>query len=71
MDIKRVTSALLGFPLVLAIFLIGNKYLALGFTTGYILHIVCDRFSPRGKNLKFFEIKLPCRNSKNKTSIDW
>ena len=26
MDIKRVTSALLGFPLVLAIFLIGNKY---------------------------------------------
>ena len=54
-----------------SVFLIGNKYLALGFTTGYILHIVCDRFSPRGKNLKFFEIKLPCRNSKNKTSIDW
>ena len=53
-----------------SVFLIGNKYLALGFTTGYILHIVCDRFSPRGKNLKFFEIKLPCRNSKNKTSID-
>lgn len=26
MDIKRITSALLGFPLVLAIFLIGNKY---------------------------------------------
>ena len=40
-------------------------------TTGYILHIVCDRFSPRGKNLKFFEFKLPCRNSKNKTSVDW
>ena len=53
------------------VFLIGNKYLALGFTTGYILHIVCDRFSPRGKNLKFFEFKLPCRNSKNKTSVDW
>ena len=54
-----------------SVFLIGNKYLALGFTTGYILHIVCDRFSPRGKNLKFFEFKLPCRNSKNKTSVDW
>lgn len=26
MDIKRITSGLLGFPLVLAIFLIGNKY---------------------------------------------
>ena len=54
-----------------SVYLIGNKYLALGFTTGYILHIVCDRFSPRGKNLKFFELKLPCRNSKNKTAIDW
>lgn len=27
MDIKRLTSALLGFPLVLVIFLIGNKYI--------------------------------------------
>lgn len=27
MDIKRVTSALLGFPLVVVIFLIGNKYI--------------------------------------------
>ena len=34
-------------------------------------HIVCDRFSPRGKNLKFFEFKLPCKNSKNKTTITW
>ena len=25
-NIKRITSGLLGFPLVLAIFLIGNKY---------------------------------------------
>ena len=38
---------------------------------GYILHIVCDRFSPRGKNLRFFEFKLPCKNSKNKTTIAW
>ena len=27
MDIKRITSGLLGFPLVLIIFLIGNKYI--------------------------------------------
>lgn len=54
-----------------SVYLLGNKYLALGFTTGYILHIVCDRFSPRGKSLKFFQLKLPCRNSKNKLSIDW
>ena len=26
MDVKRVTSGLLGFPLVLFIFIIGNKY---------------------------------------------
>ena len=30
MDIKRVTSALLGFPLVVVIFLIGNNYKKLG-----------------------------------------
>ncbi|CUO65903.1 MULTISPECIES: metal-dependent hydrolase [Clostridium] len=53
------------------VYFIGNIYLTLGFTMGYILHIVCDRFSPRGKNLKFFEFKLPCRNSKNKTTIMW
>ena len=27
MDVKRITSALLGFPLVVIIFLIGNKYI--------------------------------------------
>ena len=27
MDIKRITSGLLGFPLVLIILLIGNKYI--------------------------------------------
>ena len=54
-----------------SVYLTGNIYLALGFSMGYILHIVCDRFSPRGKNLKFFEFKLPCKNSKNKTTITW
>ena len=50
--------------------MLGNRFFALGFTTGYILHIVCDRFSPRGKKLNFFELKLPCQNSKNKLSVD-
>ena len=54
-----------------SVYLTGNLYLSLGFAMGYILHIVCDRFSPRGKNLKFFEFKLPCKNSKNKTTITW
>lgn len=54
-----------------SVYLTGNIYLALGFSMGYILHIVCDRFSPRGKNLKFFEFKLPCKNSKNKTTFTW
>ena len=53
------------------VYFIGDTYLALGFSMGYILHIVCDRFSPRGKNLRFFEFKLPCKNSKNKTTIAW
>lgn len=54
-----------------SVYMIGDIYLALGFSMGYILHIVCDRFSPRGKNLKFFEFKLPCKNSKNKTTVTW
>lgn len=54
-----------------SVYMIGNIYLALGFFMGYVLHIVCDRFSPRGKNLKFFEFKLPCKNSKNKTTVTW
>lgn len=54
-----------------SVYLSGNIYLTLGFVMGYVLHIVCDRFSSRGKNLKFFEFKLPCKNSKNKTSITW
>lgn len=54
-----------------SVYMIGNIYLALGFFMGYVLHIVCDRFSPRGKNLRFFEFKLPCKNSKNKTTVTW
>ena len=54
-----------------SVYLTGNIYLTLGFSMGYMLHIVCDRFSPRGKNLRFFEFKLPCKNSKNKTTVSW
>lgn len=36
------------------VYFIGDTYLALGFSMGYILHIVCDRFSPRGQKLKIF-----------------
>lgn len=54
-----------------SVYLTGNIYLTLGFSMGYMLHIVCDRFSPRGKNLRFFEFKLPCKNSKNKITVSW
>ena len=54
-----------------SVYTLGNTYLTIGFTMGYVLHIVCDRFSPRGKKLKFFEFKLPCRNSKNKINVTW
>lgn len=54
-----------------SVYTLGNTYLTVGFTMGYVLHIVCDRFSPRGKKLKFFEFKLPCRNSKNKITVTW
>ena len=54
-----------------SVYIMGNEYLFSGFTLGYILHIVADRISRNGKYLKFFEIKLPCKNSKNKTTIHW
>ncbi len=54
-----------------SIYLMGNDYFSIGFIMGYVLHILCDRFSSSGKKLKFFEFKLPCKNSKNKTTIVW
>ena len=59
------------FCFCLSIYRIGNDYLFIGFTLGYILHIVADRISKNGKYLKFFEFKLPLKNSRNKTSISW
>ncbi|WP_294406190.1 metal-dependent hydrolase [uncultured Clostridium sp.] len=48
-----------------------NDYLALGFTLGYILHIIADRITKNGKYLRFFQFKLPMKNSKDKFTISW
>ncbi|MBE6062073.1 MAG: metal-dependent hydrolase [Clostridium butyricum] len=54
-----------------SIYLMNNKYLTLGFSMGYILHIIADRITRNGKYLKFFEFKLPLKNSRNNFSISW
>ncbi|MBU5316222.1 metal-dependent hydrolase [Clostridium bornimense] len=54
-----------------SVYLMGNIYFTIGFVTGYILHIVADTMTKNGKYLKFFQFKLPCRNSKNKFDISW
>ncbi len=69
---RMFTHKILGtFLFCTSVYIMGNEYLFAGFTLGYILHIVADRISRNGKYLKFFEIKLPCKNSKNKTTIHW
>ena len=58
MDIKRVTSALLGFPLVLAIFLIGNKYvvdIALAIITLLAMDEYFNAVSKMGRLFKLFK----------------
>lgn len=55
----------------LSTYLMGNKFLAVGFTMGYILHIIADRITKNGRYLKFFQFKLPLKNSKNKFTISW
>ncbi len=59
------------FTFCYTVYLMGNDYFTMGFVLGYILHILCDRFTSSGKKLKFFEFKLPCKNSKNKTTVVW
>lgn len=54
-----------------SVYLMGNMYFTIGFITGYILHIVADTMTKNGRYLKFFQFKLPCRNSKNKFDISW
>lgn len=56
-----VGSALLAF----------NVEFALGFALGYVLHIVADRTTPDGKNLKFFRVQLPMTNSKGKFHVSY
>ncbi len=69
---RMFTHKILGtFLFCLSIYLIGNLYLTFGFIMGYLLHITCDRFTKNGKHLKFFELKLPCKNSRNKTHFSW
>ena len=51
--------------------LMGNDYLSLGFSLGYILHIIADRITKNGKYLRFFQFKLPMKNSKDKFTISW
>ena len=69
---RMFTHKILGTSLFcLSVYLMGNLYITFGFIMGYVLHIVCDRFTKKGKYLKFFELKLPCKNSRNKTHISW
>lgn len=57
---------------LLSVYLMGNKIFFIGFTIGYIMHIIADRFfTKNGEFLKFFEFKLPLTNSKGKLSIKW
>ena len=55
----------------LSTYLMGNEFLAVGFTMGYILHIIADRITKNGKYLNFFQFKLPLKNSRNKFTISW
>lgn len=69
---RMFTHKILGtFLFCLSIHLIENTYFTYGFIMGYLLHIVCDRFTKKGKYLNFFELKLPCKTSKNKIHIRW
>ena len=54
-----------------SIYLMNNKYLTLGFSMGYILHIIADRITRNGRYLKFFEFKLPLKNSRGSFTISW
>lgn len=47
-------------------FIAFKPFFAVGFSIGYLLHILGDRTTKAGKHLNFFELKLPCQNSKGK-----
>ena len=44
-----------------------SYYIAIGFILGYISHILADKTTPAG--LKFFELKLPFMDKRNKFKI--
>ena len=67
---RMFTHKILGTTLfILSVYIIGNDILTIGFVIGYILHILADMTTAAGKNLHFFEIKLPMMNSKNKFNV--
>ena len=52
MDIKRVTSALLGFPLVVIILIFGNKYIVDIFLAGIAMLAMQEYFNAVSKDAK-------------------
>lgn len=50
-------------------FMAFNTIFACGYTLGYVLHIVADRTTAAGKDLKFFKVQLPMTNSKGKFHV--
>ena len=52
-------------------FMAFNFMFACGYALGYILHILADRTTPDGKNLKFFRVQLPMTNSKGKLHVSF
>lgn len=52
-------------------FMAFNSVFSIGLALGYILHLLADRTTPDGKNLKFFKVQLPMTNSKGKFHISY
>lgn len=54
---------------IVSFYLAFSPVVSVGFAVGYISHILADRTTPAGKNLKFFKLQLPMTNSKGKFHI--
>ena len=48
-----------------------NLPFAVGFALGYALHLLADRTTAAGKDLKFFRVQLPMTNSRGKFHISY
>lgn len=57
------------FVAIASAFMAFNKMFAVGYSLGYVLHILADRTTADGKNLKFFKLHLPLTNSKGKFHV--